>query len=171
MDKVKYAVTIHCVYEGPVEETFEKCMIRPATFEDDEYDGMNYVFGACKETFDFYIVDDLEEAILSTHFNPNTIEFVGLDRIDLVRKDEILSKYGWDPMNGVYRKVFLRENNDFMLIRKSEYNDLKCTIDNSKRELAQEFYNLSEEWGGGVAYYKKSRKLAEEYGAKSSEVK
>lgn len=101
---MKYAITIHCVYEGPVEERYEKCMIRPADLEDEKHDGVNFVSGAGRETFDFYIANDLEEAILSTHFNPEAIEFEDLSDDETVRKDEIIAKYGWDPVKGVYKK-------------------------------------------------------------------
>ena len=34
----------------------------------------------------------------------------------------------------------------------------------TEQEVAKKFYDLSEEWGGGVAYWKKSRALAKEFG-------
>lgn len=34
----------------------------------------------------------------------------------------------------------------------------------AQKELAQKFYELSEEWGGGVAFYKQARKLCKECG-------
>lgn len=40
---MKYAITIHCVYEWPVEERYEKCIIRPADLEDEKHDGVNFV--------------------------------------------------------------------------------------------------------------------------------
>lgn len=110
---MKYTVIIHCVYEGPVEERYEKCIIRPTTYDDTEHDGMNFVSGAGRETYDFYIVDGLEEAILSTHFNPAAIEFMDLDEDENAQKNEIIAKYGWDPAKGVYTKVFLQENKEF----------------------------------------------------------
>lgn len=102
---MKYTVIIHCVYSGPVEERYEKCIIRPADPEDERNDGVNFVSGAGRETFDFYIVSGLEEAILSTHFNPGAIEFENLSKDEVAQKDEIIAKYGWDPMSGVYKKV------------------------------------------------------------------
>lgn len=85
-------------------------MIRPAGLEDEENDGVNYVRGAGRETFDFYIANDLEEAILSTHFNPEAIEFENLSKDEAARKDEIIAKYGWDPVNGVYKKEDKNDN-------------------------------------------------------------
>ena len=102
---MKYAVIIHCVYDGSVEQRYERCIIRPADLEDERNDGMNYVVGAGRETFDFYVVSGLEEAILSTHFNPEAIEFLGLSEDEIARKDAIVSKYGFDPVNGVYEKT------------------------------------------------------------------
>lgn len=122
---MKYTVIIHCVYGGPVEERYEKCIIKPTTYDDIEHDGMNFVSGAGNETYDFYIVNGLERAILSTHFNPAAIEFVDLDEDEIAQKDEIIAKYDWDPVSGVYTKVFLQENNDFISISKSEYEGLR----------------------------------------------
>lgn len=123
---MKYAVIIDCVYEGPVEERYEKCIIRPADSEDERSDDVNFVSGAGRETFDFYVVNDLEEAILSTHFNPEAIEFKNLSKDEIAQKDEIIAKYGWDPAKGVYTKVFLQENNnDDIIVSKEEYWDLK----------------------------------------------
>ena len=102
---MNYTVIIHCVYDGPVEERYEKCIIRPTDPEDERNDGVNYVRGAGRETFDFYIVNDLEEAILSTHFNTEVIEFENLSEDEIARKDEIIAKYGWDPVSGVYKKI------------------------------------------------------------------
>lgn len=122
---MKYTIIIHCVYSGPVEERYEKCIIRPTTYDDIEHDGMNFVSGAGRETYDFYIVNGLEEAILSTHFNPAAIEFRDLNEDEITQKDEIIAKYGWDPARGVYIKVFIQENNNFIPINKSEYWDLR----------------------------------------------
>jgi hypothetical protein len=74
-----------------------------------------------------------------------------------------------------------RNCKDKVVLERKEYEVLKikekekhwfetCTsvwenakIDGSK-ETAQKFYNLSEEWGGGVTFYKKARALAKQYG-------
>lgn len=122
---MKYTVIIHCVYSGPVEERYERCIIRPTTYEDAEHDDISFVSDAGNETYDLYIMNGLEEAILSTHFNPEAIEFKNLSKEEIAQKDEIIAKYGWDPVMGVYIKVFLQENKDFVLINKSEYEGLK----------------------------------------------
>lgn len=101
---MKYTVIIHCVYDGPIEERYEKCVIRPTNPEDEVNDGINYVRGAGRETFDFYIVNDLEEAILSTHFNPEVIEFENLSDDEMAQKDKIIAKYDWDPNEGIIIK-------------------------------------------------------------------
>jgi hypothetical protein len=122
---MKYTVIIHCVYSGPVEERYERCIIRPTTYEDAERDDISFVSGAGNETYDLYIMNGLEEAILSTHFNPVAIEFKDFSEDEIAQKDEIIAKYGWDPVKGVYRKVFLQENRGDIVVPEKEYWDLR----------------------------------------------
>lgn len=53
----------------------------------------------------------------------------------------------------------------------SKYWKSRCEEigDVARKETAQEFYNLSEEKGGGVAFYNAVRKLAKELGAEVEE--
>lgn len=123
---MEYTVIIHCVYSGPVEERYERCIIRPITYEDTEHDGVSFVGGGGNETYDFYIVSGLEEAILSTRFNPEAIEFKNLSKDEITQKDEIIAKYGWDPVKGVYKKVFLQEDSyGNVVVPNEEYWSLK----------------------------------------------
>ena len=49
------------------------------------------------------------------------------------------------------------------------YNSIFTTsklIKQARKEMAQEFFDLSEEWGGGVVFYQKVRALAKQYGVK-----
>ena len=54
------------------------------------------------EGFDMFISNNLEDAIVNAHFNPDAIQFE-LSNDDMKLKDEVLSKYRWDREKGLIR--------------------------------------------------------------------
>lgn len=46
---------------------------------------------------------------------------------------------------------------------KAREEDYELGYKTACREIAQELFDLSEKWGGGVAFYKQARELAEKY--------
>ena len=88
---------------------------------------------------------------------------VGEDEIVISKKDyeALLSElhsltYKYDKLCDDYR--LCKDANETI---KQNYIILK---QDTEREVAQKFYALSENWGGGVAYWKQSRVLAKELG-------
>ena len=59
----------------PEEGHYCNCTIRYATKDDEEYNGYNMVGRGGDEGFDMFISDNLEDAIINAHFNPNAIKF------------------------------------------------------------------------------------------------
>jgi hypothetical protein len=106
---MKYTVIIHCVYEGPEEERCEKCIIRPTISEDIEHNGENFVSGAGRETFDLYIVNDLEEAIKRYRENdtwPKTTQFT---KKSFDHLQDIMIDYGALEKKVPYDKLIYNE--------------------------------------------------------------
>lgn len=102
MENKRYYVcnTWGCSLDGP----YERCSIGYATEEDEENDGMGYVGRGGGEGLEFFIVDSLEEALVSSNFNPYFIRLYELDEEDLTLKDKILQKYKWDSYKGLVKK-------------------------------------------------------------------
>ena len=86
----------------PEEGRYCNCTIRYATKDDEEYDGYNMVGRGGDEGFDMFISNNLEDAIINAHFNPQMIEF-DLSDEDIKLKDQILTQYVWDKEKGLVK--------------------------------------------------------------------
>ena len=86
----------------PEEGYYCNCVVRYAMPGDEEYDGYNMVGRGGDEGFDMFISNNLEDAIINAHFNPEFIQFE-LTQDDMKLKDEILSKYAWDREKGLVK--------------------------------------------------------------------
>ena len=100
----KFSLLVEWNYRGEPSEQFEHCIIAPATPEDEEHDGENYITGKGVDGFKFSIYDSLAEAILSAHFNPFSIEYNELTDEELKQKDELLSHYTWSYKHWLQKK-------------------------------------------------------------------
>ena len=87
----------------PEEGYYCNCIVRYAMPGDEEYDDYNMVGRGGNEGFDMFISNNLEDAIVNAHFNPDAIQFE-LTNDDMKLKDSILSKYRWDKEKGLVKK-------------------------------------------------------------------
>ena len=99
----KYFTYIEYGYHSEDNGYYCNCIIRYATPGDEEYDGYNMVGRGGNEGFNMFISNNLEDAIVNAHFNPDAIQFE-LTENNMLLKDEILSKYVWDKEKGLIRK-------------------------------------------------------------------
>ena len=83
------------------EDSYERCFIAPASQEDIDNDGFNFIGGAGSNGAELEVFDTLEKAILSSSFNPFKINYSELSEEELKEKDKVLSKIIWDPEDGV----------------------------------------------------------------------
>ena len=86
------------------EDSYERCFIAPASQEDIDNDGFNFIGGAGSNGAELEVFDTLEKAILSSSFNPFKINYSELSEEELKEKDKILSKIIWDLKDGVKLK-------------------------------------------------------------------
>lgn len=93
----KFAVYIEWNYCGAPEERYENCIIAPATPEDEEHAGENYISRCGAEGMDFDVYDSLHEAILAASYNPFAATYEGLTEDEIKTKNELLAKYTWSP--------------------------------------------------------------------------
>ena len=83
------------------EDSYERCFITPASQEDIDNDGFNFVGGAGSNGAELEVFDTLEKAILSSSFNPFKADYSGLSKEEIDERDKVLSKIIWDPEDGV----------------------------------------------------------------------
>ena len=100
----KVAVFIEWNYCGTKEETYERCIIAPATDKDLENDGFNFVGKSGNEGAELFVCDSLEKAILNAGFNPFKIQYCRLTDEEIKKKDALLSQYTWRPETGLQKK-------------------------------------------------------------------
>lgn len=114
MGKKKYFVgTVWgCSLDGP----YEKCGIG---YDDGQIEEYGFVGRGGGEGADFFTTDSLEEALVAACFNPDYINFDGLNEEDKALKDEILKKYEWDDYYGL-----IKQKDDFAC---KWYKDDFCT--------------------------------------------
>lgn len=100
----KFTVFIEWNYCGVQEETYERCIITPATDKDLENDGFNFVGKSGNEGAELFVCNSLEKAILNAGFNPFKIQYCRLTDKEIKEKDALLSQYTWMPETGLQKK-------------------------------------------------------------------
>lgn len=102
MEGKRYLIctTWGCSMDGP----YENCNIGYVTKENEKCVDFGFVGRGGGEGLDCFITNSLEEAIVSSHFNPYFIKFYELDEEDLALKDKILQRYKWDDYKGLVKK-------------------------------------------------------------------
>lgn len=85
-------------------DSYEKCFIAPASQEDIDNDGFNFIGRAGDQGAELKVFKSLKKAILSSSFNPFKINYSELSEEELKEKDKILSKIIWDSKDGVKLK-------------------------------------------------------------------
>ena len=85
-------------------DSYEKCFIAPASQEDIDNDGFNFIGGAGSNGAELEVFDTLEKAILSSSFNPFVATYSGLSKEEMDERDRILSTIKWDNERGVIKK-------------------------------------------------------------------
>lgn len=96
---MKYVVFEEWSY---VEPFYERCIIRKATKDDEEWDGWNFVSGAGRDGAKFDIYNSLEEAIVKSGYNPEHITFD--QSLNKNKITKILNKYNWNQEIGLVKK-------------------------------------------------------------------
>lgn len=99
MERRKFIVI--CEWDYACSPAYEKCSIRPATEDDEYYDGYNFVSGPGRSGLDINIYNSLEESILKASFNPFCIDYNGLNLEESIFKDNFLKQIEWDPQIGI----------------------------------------------------------------------
>lgn len=97
----KFCVLVEWNYCGTPEQCFERCVICPASKEDEENNGTSFIGRAGSNGMNFEIYNSLHEAIIKARFNPFAIRFSGLTSKEIEMKDELLSRCRWSPQRGL----------------------------------------------------------------------
>lgn len=100
---MKYIAITVWNYRGTLKEQYEHCTIAPLTDEEKDYEGDSSINSY--SGIECLVCDSLEEAIITSNFNPTAIKFSGFTDEELKQKDEILSHYAWSYENGFQKKV------------------------------------------------------------------
>ena len=86
------------------EDSYERCFIAPASQEDIDNDGFNFIGGAGSNGAELEVFDTLEKAILSSSFNPFKADYSELSKEEIDERDRILSTIKWDSKKGIVKK-------------------------------------------------------------------